>query len=112
MPDITLQHVRIDTRSPDSEGLLAFVDGKLVAVLMRLSDELHGAAGFSGQWCVEMGFGSCTVGFVPVLLDDVEAVRRWVAERNNDGPHAAAEARSPDRPFMLKCWALAALLFT
>ena len=94
MPDITLQPVQVDTRSPDSEGLFAFGDGKLAAVLMRLSETLHAEAGFSGQWCVELGFGPCTVGFVPVLLTDVEAVRCWIAERMTEADDEPVRARA------------------
>jgi len=49
MAEITLQPVQIETLSADTEGLVAFADGKLVAVLVHLSDEVHGAAGFAGQ---------------------------------------------------------------
>jgi hypothetical protein len=81
MANVTLQPVQIETLSADTEGLLAFTDGKLVAVLVRLSDEVHGAAGFAGQWWVETGFGPCVVGVAPILLDNVEAVRDWVAKQ-------------------------------
>ncbi|WP_336492753.1 hypothetical protein, partial [Methylobacterium nigriterrae] len=80
MAEITLQPVQVFTQSADKDGLLAFVDGQLVAVLLRLSREVHGSAAFAGQWCMEMGFGPCATGLAPVLLDDAEAVRRWVAE--------------------------------
>jgi hypothetical protein len=96
MPEITLQYVQIDTRSPDTEGLLAFADGRLVAVLMRLSEDLHAGSSFSGSWCVEIGFGPCTIGFVPVILHDVDAVSRWVAEQMAEDKDVAGEARDSD----------------
>jgi hypothetical protein len=45
MVEITLQPVQIGTLCADTEGRLAFTDGKLVAVLVRLSEELHAADG-------------------------------------------------------------------
>ncbi|WP_336489601.1 hypothetical protein [Methylobacterium nigriterrae] len=79
--EITLQPVLIETQSRDTEGRLAFVDGKLVAVLVRLSEELHGADGLAGQWCVEAGFGACATDVLSVWFDSLEAARSWIAER-------------------------------
>ncbi|AWN39547.1 hypothetical protein [Methylobacterium durans] len=81
MVNITLQQVVIGTQSPDAEGRLAYADGKLVAVLVRLSDELHAADGLAGQWCVEAGFGACDVGVLSVQFPGLEAARNWIAER-------------------------------
>ena len=81
MAEITLQPVQIDTLSADSEGRLAFADGKLVAVLVRLSEELHSADGKAGQWCLEAGFGPCAVDVLSVRFDSLEIARDWVAER-------------------------------
>ena len=72
MAEITLQPVQIDTLSADSEGRLAFADGKLVAVLVRLSEELHSADGKAGQWCLEAGFGPCAVDVLSVRFDSLE----------------------------------------
>ncbi|WP_336492015.1 hypothetical protein [Methylobacterium nigriterrae] len=81
MVNVTLQSVQIGTQSADCEGRLAFADGKLVAVLVRLSEELHGADRKAGQWCVEAGFGACEVGVLSVHFDSLEAARDWIAER-------------------------------
>ncbi len=81
MVEITLQPVQIGTQSEDTEGRLAFADGKLVAVLVRLSAELHGANGLAGQWCVEAGFGACATDVLSVWFDSLEAARGWIAEQ-------------------------------
>lgn len=56
MSVITFQPVRVRTGSNDNEGRLAFVQGELVAVLVRLEDEAHGEA--RGRWFVEASFGA------------------------------------------------------
>ncbi|GEP05329.1 hypothetical protein [Methylobacterium oxalidis] len=81
MDNITLQPVQIASLCADTDGRIAFADGKLVAVLVRLSEELHGADGRAGQWCVEVGFGACDVGVLSVRFDGLDAARRWIAER-------------------------------
>lgn len=45
--------VRVRTGSPDEEGRLVQRDDKLIAVLVRLSEQ-H--AGDAGKWVVEAGF--------------------------------------------------------
>jgi hypothetical protein len=88
MVEITLQPVQIGTECADSEGHLAFAGGKLMAVLVRLSEEVHGATGLAGQWCVEVGFGACATGELCVWFDSPEAARDWVAERTSMSPPA------------------------
>jgi hypothetical protein len=39
---ITLQPIRVRTGSQDTEGRLALADGELIAVFVRLDDEIHG----------------------------------------------------------------------
>lgn len=57
-PPSSCQSVKVETGSRDKEGCLVFVDGRLVAVLVRLGDD-HAEAGLSGSWFVEAGFGPC-----------------------------------------------------
>jgi hypothetical protein len=52
---LVTQPVRVAT-DPDEEGCLVFSDDRLVAVLVRLSDENEVAP---GQWFYEAGFGAC-----------------------------------------------------
>jgi hypothetical protein len=84
MPNIALQPVEVETASPDAEGLLAFADGRLVAVLVRLSAELHEAVGLEGHWSVEAGFGPCILRTPAVVLPSTEAVCDWVKGRVNE----------------------------
>jgi len=49
---ITFQPIEVLTASEDREGRLVLVDGKLAAVLVRLSDPL-----LRGAWYFEAGFG-------------------------------------------------------
>ena len=50
---LSFQPVTLDASGPDRDGALAFRDGRLVAVLSRLSD-IHGDLG--GRWFVEATF--------------------------------------------------------
>ena len=72
---VTRQSVRLNTGGPDEEGCLVFVDGKLVAVLVRLSTE-HGDA--AGRWFLEHGFGPLDTPEQP-LFEDLGAAERWIA---------------------------------
>ena len=56
MPTIELQPIRVRTGSKDKEGRLVLADGELVAVLVRLDDEMHGSD--RGKWFLEVMFGS------------------------------------------------------
>ncbi len=53
---VTLQRVRVNTSSRDTEGRLEFADGELVAVVVRLDGDEHGD--FRGLWQLEAGFWS------------------------------------------------------
>ena len=53
---ITFQPIEVLTASEDREGYLVLVNGKLAAVLVRLSDEAHKPL-LRGAWYIEAGFG-------------------------------------------------------
>ena len=53
---ISFQPIEVLTASEDREGCLVLVDGKLAAVLVRLSDKVHEPL-LRGTWYVEAGFG-------------------------------------------------------
>lgn len=69
-----LQPVRVAASGDDSHGQLVFVDGFLVAVLVRLSDQ-HGAD--VGLWFLEAGFG-LTAGMSAPLFLDLAAAQDWI----------------------------------
>ena len=75
--NVTLQSVRVDTGSEDEDGVLVFADGRLVAVLVRLSDE-HGDK--AGQWFLEHGFNRLD-GTAHPTFGDLEAAQAWIAGR-------------------------------
>src|SRR3954468_903384 len=54
---ITFQPIEVLTASEDREGRLVLVDGRLAAVLVRLSDRAHEPL-LRGAWYIEAGFGS------------------------------------------------------
>jgi hypothetical protein len=53
---ISFQPIEVLTASEDREGRLVLVDGKLAAVLVRLSDQAHHPL-LCGAWYFEAGFG-------------------------------------------------------
>jgi hypothetical protein len=55
-PQISFQPIEVLTASEDREGRLVLVDGKLAAVLVRLSDKAHDPL-LRGAWYIEAGFG-------------------------------------------------------
>jgi len=94
---LILQPVWVDTQEDDEEGFLVFGDGRLVAVLVRLSDQ-HGA--LAGQWYFEHGFGPLD-GLGHPHFASLDAAREWVgrqlgqvrASREADGSAAASRTR-------------------
>ena len=85
---IDRQDISVDTQSEDEQGCLLFSEGKLVAVLVRLANHVHGAD--HGAWYLEAGFGRCATMMPPVFptMDDAEA---WVL-RQVAPPHRAIDA--------------------
>ena len=72
-----LQPVRIATGSRDEEGQLVFADNRLVAVLVRLSDE-HGDD--ADMWFLEAGFGRVDHPHPPKFVD-LEEAQAWIADQ-------------------------------
>lgn len=73
---LTLQPVLVAT-GEEGDGCLVFVDGWLVAVLVRLSDN-HGDD--AGAWFLEKGFGMLDGPETPVF-ESIEGAQSWVLER-------------------------------
>ena len=74
---LTLEPVRVETGGPDEEGSLAFVDGRLAAVLVRLSEQRGERA---GSWFIEAGFGPFDGPNHPTF-PDLDAARSWMLAR-------------------------------
>lgn len=73
---LTRELIKVDTGGPDEEGCLVFEDGRLVAVLVRLSSE-HDSS-LTGKWFLEHGFGPLDTSEHPIF-DDLPAAERWIA---------------------------------
>jgi hypothetical protein len=67
--------IRVATGSDDQEGLLAFANGQLVAVLVRLS-ELHDK--MAGSWFLEACFG---IRDKDGISSDLESAQEWLLAR-------------------------------
>lgn len=79
---VTLRPVRVGTGSADEEGRLVLHGGKLVAVLVRLSDE-HGD--LAGRWFLEHGFGRLDDPWHPTF-DGLDPACAWIARHLGHGP--------------------------
>jgi hypothetical protein len=85
---LEFQPVRVATRSEDQEGVLAFANGQLVAVLVRLS-ELH--ADLAGSWFLEAGFGTRET---HLTFRDLDAAEEWLSSGEFDPTYRHLEPGS------------------
>lgn len=76
MPLIDMQPVPVRTGSNDREGRLVFHGGELVAVLVRLDDEMHGRD--RGLWFLEAAFGRFLKRADPFLT--LAEAEEWVSQ--------------------------------
>jgi hypothetical protein len=97
MARVSYHRVRIATDSEDDEGLLAMVDGRLVAILTRLDAPFHGE---QRGWWHECGFGRHDGR--PDLFPTLADVTRWIVRRLDlteddlDGPIEIGRALGDD----------------
>jgi hypothetical protein len=73
---LEFQPIAVATGSADREGALVLLEGRLLAVLVRLSDQ-HGTV--SGRWFLEHGFGRFDQPVYKVF-PDLNAAREWFAQ--------------------------------
>ncbi len=92
--NLLLQPVRVATGSADEDGRLVLADGRLVAVLVQLADEIH--AGQVGSWHLEAGFGPCAAEVPSPTFESLDAARAWVERQLA----AEAQASSMDSSLM------------
>ncbi len=78
---LSLQPMRVATGF-DEEGMLVLDEGqRLLAVLVRLSDENEAAP---GQWFVEAGFGRLDGGNHPTFFN-LDMAQDWIGQRLTQG---------------------------
>jgi hypothetical protein len=79
---LSLQPVRVATGF-DEEGMLVLdEEQRLVAVLVRLSDENEVAP---GQWYLEAGFGRLDGGSHPTF-SNLDMAQEWISQRRERRP--------------------------
>ncbi len=74
---MAFQPVSVNTGTDDEDGMLVFIEGRLVAVLVQLSG-LHDDR--EGSWFLEAGFGRCSAVPVPVF-SDLNQAQSWIESR-------------------------------
>ena len=67
------------TGSCDEDGRLVTLDGRLVAVLVRLQDPSHGD--LVGSWYLEAGFGPCGGEVSMPCFPTIETAIDWILAR-------------------------------
>jgi hypothetical protein len=82
MTSIDLQPIPVRTGCKDRIGRLELNDGELVAVLVRLDDEIHEAD--EGKWFLELAFGPLEG---REIFEDLDKAKDWINERVFDQPH-------------------------
>ena len=89
---IAFQPVRVETGSDDEEGMLVFLDDRLLAILVRLSSQ-HDSMSRSGF--LEHGFGLLDGPQHP-SFEDVAEVEDWIHRRleQRGGGGARVEPRT------------------
>lgn len=75
--NLRLQPVQVATGTDDQESRLVFVDGFLIAILVRLS-ALHGSD--AGKWYLEAGFGRMHDVAAP-LFPDLDVAQVWIEDQ-------------------------------
>lgn len=78
MAAFTYQPVHLAAGTPDREALLVFWRGDLLALLVRLSCEVHDVGG--GLWFLEAGFGVCANKTAP-LFKSPEDAEPWLSKQ-------------------------------
>lgn len=76
-PLVVLQPISVDTASPDQAGMLVMVNGKLVAVLVRLDAPEHERR---GTWHMEIGLGRLGNVRTPAF-NTLEDATHWIRRR-------------------------------
>ena len=79
---VTSQAIQIRTGCDDRNGMLMLLDDQLIAVLVELSDEIHGDA--RGRWALEARFD--LLGSAPETFASLDQARDWIL-RTVDGTH-------------------------
>ncbi len=78
---LTLQPIRVDTGSDDTEGRLVLAGESLVAVLVRLDGAEHGP--FRRSWHLEAAFGPCSEGGLPSTFGTLAEAKERILESLN-----------------------------
>jgi hypothetical protein len=75
--EITWRPVRVGVGSLDEEGQMVLVDGKLVAILVHLTNP-YNTPELRGKWVVEVGFGPLSEKHE--LFSTLEEAEAWVLQ--------------------------------
>ncbi len=75
MPGTSTIPLKVRTGSADANGLLMMLDDELIAILVELTDKIHGQA--CGRWALENTFGLFSIS-APETFANIEQAWDWV----------------------------------
>lgn len=75
MPGTSSVAMKVRTGSADDNGMLMLLDDHLIAILVELSDDIHGEA--RGRWALEQTFGLFNIS-APETFASIEQAWDWI----------------------------------
>jgi len=86
--------MQVRTGSADSNGVLMLLDDQLIAILVELSDEMHGEA--CGRWALENTFGLFNPS-APETFVSIEQAWDWLKRAAGGKPWLVMESGAAAR---------------
>ena len=84
--------MKVRTGSADANGMLLILDGQLIAILVELTDEIHGQA--CGRWGLENSFGLFNIS-APETFASIAQALDWVTRAASGKQWRVLENETP-----------------
>lgn len=82
MPRTSTITMQVRTGSADNNGVLMLLDDQLIALLIELTDDVHGPA--RGRWALESTFGLFNIS-TPETFANIEQAWDWLTRAADGG---------------------------
>lgn len=93
MRQLVFEPIQVETGSADEDGRLVLAEGRLIAVLVRLSDE-HEQPELRSAWFLEVWFEPW-LGSRHEVFATLEDAGAWIAQRLDERGRCARTVSSP-----------------
>jgi len=91
VPRTSTMPLQVRTGSADHNGVLMLLDDQLIAILVELTDGVHGQA--SGRWALENTFGLFNIS-TPETFASIEQAWDWLTRAADGGKWRLVERGS------------------